>query len=225
MKIKFPKAHSVVWLFFLATCFLAPRTVRAKTNEVTGKIQFAATTNVEKTSGVWIDGQYVGYLHELKGSNSIMLLPGVHTVSVRQNGYKDYTQQVSIQPGETTVVPVAMAKDPADRYPAVTATLKIDVNPSRAAVFVDGQFVGHVGEFEGMGHGLLVAPGKHRIKIALPGYQTFETDVTPIARQKVEVKTRLAKSSAPLGAPIIDGEESATKPSPGNGGPAASLGH
>jgi len=225
MILKILKGQSVVWAALLIVAGLTPSALHAKDNEVTGKIKFVATTDAEKTSGVWIDGQYVGYLHELKGANSVMLLPGVHTVSVRQNGYQDYTQQVSIQPGETALVSVAMARDPAERYPAVTATLKIDVDPSRAAVFVDGQFVGHVGEFQGMGHGLLVAPGKHRIKIALPGYETFETDVTPIARQKVEVKTRLAKSNAPLDAPLLDGEESTTKPSPGTRSPAATLEH
>jgi PEGA domain len=75
------------------------------------------------------------------------------------------------------------------------ATLKISVNPSRAAVFLDNLFVGHVGEFEGVGRGLLVAPGEHRIKIALPGYQAFETEVNPLANQNVEIKTVLLKDN------------------------------
>ena len=61
--------------------------------------------------------------------------------------------------------------------PAVMSTVKITINPSRAAVFLDGLFVGHVGEFEGAGRGMLVAPGTHKIKVALPGYQTFETEI------------------------------------------------
>jgi PEGA domain len=91
--------------------------------------------------------------------------------------------------------------------------VKIAVNPSRAAVFVDGLFVGHVGEFEGVGRGMLVAPGTHRIKIALPGYQTFETDIDPLADQKVEIKTELVKNSAPLTGPLVKAEASdATAP-------------
>jgi hypothetical protein len=81
------------------------------------------------------------------------------------------------------------------------ATLKISVNPSRAAVFLDGLFVGHVGEFKGVGRGLLVAPGKHQVKIALPGYQAFETDVNPLANQSVEIKTDLVKDSAAAAEP------------------------
>jgi hypothetical protein len=75
------------------------------------------------------------------------------------------------------------------------ATLKISVNPSRAAVFLDNLFVGHVGEFEGVGRGLLVVPGEHRLKIALPGYQAFETEVNPLANQNVEIKTDLLKDN------------------------------
>ena len=96
----------------------------------------------------------------------------------------------------------------------MTATVKIAVNPSRAAVFLDGLFVGHVGEFEGAGRGVLVVPGTHQIKIALPGYQTFETDINPIADQKVEIKTDLVKNGAPLTEPRVKTETGeATPPS------------
>jgi hypothetical protein len=81
-------------------------------------------------------------------------------------------------------------------------------------VFLDGLFVGHVGEFEGAGRGMLVAPGAHQIRIALPGYQTFETDINPIANQKVEIKTELVKNGAPLTEPLVKTETSdATPPS------------
>jgi hypothetical protein len=48
-----------------------------------------------------------------------------------------------------------------------------------------------------------VAPGSHRIKVALAGYDTFETSIKPDANQKVEVKTDLVKSSGPLAAPLV----------------------
>ena len=35
---------------------------------------------------------------------------------------------------------------------------------------------------------------KLQIRIALPGYQTLETDVNPLASQKVETKTELVKN-------------------------------
>ncbi len=164
-------------------------------NQVMGEIQFEGKSKVEKTSGVWVDGGYVGYLKELKGSKKVLLLPGEHVITVRQDGYQDFTERVNVQPGQKQMVRVAMQKAPTGVMPAVKSTVKLEVNPSRAAVFVDGLFVGHVAEFEGVGRGMLVAPGPHKIRVALPGYQTFETDVNALPRQKVEVKTNLLKTN------------------------------
>jgi hypothetical protein len=183
-------------------------------NQVMGEIQFEGKSRVEKTSGVWIDGQYVGYLKELKGSKKVLLLPGEHTITVRQDGYQDFTQRVVLEPGQKQVVRVAMDKAATGALPREKAEVKIAVNPSRAAVFLDGLFVGHVGEFEGVGRGMLVAPGQHQIRIALPGYQTFETVINPIAHQKVEIKTELVKNGAPLSEPIINNQSGDITPPP-----------
>jgi PEGA domain len=51
---------------------------------------------------------------------------------------------------------------------------------------------------------MLVAPGTHQIRIALPIYQTFEADINPIAHQNVEVKTDLVKNGAPLAGPLVE---------------------
>jgi len=63
-------------------------------NDVLGEIQLEGAAKVEKTSGVLIDGQYLGYLDELKGSKKIPLLPGEHKIAVRQNGYQDFTREL-----------------------------------------------------------------------------------------------------------------------------------
>ena len=201
---------SLLLEWFLVSALLLPSALYASKNEVMGEIQFEGKSRVEKTSGVWIDGQYVGYLKELKGSKKVLLLPGEHLITVRQNGYEDFTKRVQVQPGQTEIVPVIMEKASNERLPYVSATVKIAVNPARAAVFVDGRFVGHVAEFEGIGRGMLVAPGAHKIKIALPGYQTFETEITPLANQKVEVKTDLVKTNGPEAEPLIEKEAGST---------------
>src|SRR6202021_2191674 len=186
------RRNNLLWgVLCVAAAFLLPIPVRAA-NDVMEEIQFEGKSHVEKTSGVWIDGTYVGYLKELKGSKKVLLLPGEHVITVRQDGYQDFTQKILAQPGQKEVVRVAMEKAPPGPPPSVGARAKIAVNPSRAAVFLDGLFVGHVGEFEGVGRGMLVAPGALQIRIALPGYQTFETGVTLLANQKVGIKTDLA---------------------------------
>jgi hypothetical protein len=96
-----------------------------------------------------------------------------------------------------------MQKAPTGAEPAAWSTVKISVNPSRAAVFLDGRFVGHVGEFGGAGRALLVAPGNHQIKVALPGYTTFESNINPLPNQKVELKTELVKADVPIDDPSL----------------------
>jgi PEGA domain len=211
MNKAFRRVDPLLWIFLLFSAWsLLPAPVCAQ-NDVMGEIQFEGKSHIDKTSGVWVDGQYVGYLKELKGSKKVLLLPGEHIVTVRQDGYQDFTERILVQPGEKEVIGVAMKKAPTGPLPDVTATVKIAVNPSRAAVFLDGLFVGHVGEFEGMGRGMLVAPGTHQIKIALPGYQTFETDINPLANQKVEIRTELVKTDAPPAEPLVKTETSDTK--------------
>jgi PEGA domain len=55
--------------------------------------------------------------------------------------------------------------------------LKISASPDRAEVFVDDQFAGHLSEFNGLGKAMLLTPGQHRVRIALPGYLPFENVV------------------------------------------------
>src|SRR5205814_1263452 len=69
-------------------------------NQVLGELQLQGATDAEKTAGVWVDGQYLGYLKELKGTKKILLLPGEHQITVRQAGYIDFTSKVVLQPGE-----------------------------------------------------------------------------------------------------------------------------
>jgi hypothetical protein len=162
-------------------------------NKVLGEIELAGASKIENTSGVWIDGQYVGYLGELKGSKKLLLLPGEHQIVVRQGGYQDFAQKVTLRAGEKQLIPVKMEMDLSVTIPRVTAEIKLDVKPNRAAVFVDGVFIGHVSEFNGIGKALLVQPGRRNITITLPGYQTFETSIDLVANQKSTIKTDLVQ--------------------------------
>jgi PEGA domain-containing protein len=191
-------------LFCLFTLFACPSLVPAlhADDKILGQIELEGATKVENTSGVWVDGQYVGYLHELKGSKKLLLLPGQHEITVRQGGYLDFTQTVSVRAGQKQIIPVRLEKDVRIRLPRVTAEIKLDVRPTRAAVFVDGVFIGHVGEFNGLGRALLVEPGKRKIDITLPGYQNFETDIDLAQNQKSTIKTDLVKGGPAQGTPL-----------------------
>jgi archaellum component FlaG (FlaF/FlaG flagellin family) len=164
-------------------------------DRVQADLRFAAHNKDEKTAGVWVDGQYVGFVKELEGNNKLKLLPGKHEIVIRQTWYNEFVTQVVLEPGQTHEVNVALVKSA--RLPTKDATgeLKIAATPSRAAVFVDGQYAGHVDEFDGVGQAMLLTPGQHRLRIALPGYLPFDTMVDLRPRQKLKIQTDLVKGS------------------------------
>jgi len=167
--------------------------VVAQNNEILGEVRFQPQNGPAKTAGVWVDGKYVGYLGELKGSKKLLLLPGEHEISVREAGYQSVDQKISVQPNAVQTLRVSLAKDPRAQFPTVSAEVRLSIDPDRAAVFVDDQFAGHAHEFGGGGRAMLLSPGKHRIKITLPGYQSFETEIEVRANQKYDIKTQLPK--------------------------------
>ena len=172
-------------------------------NKVMGQVNFVPATKVEKSAGVWIDGQYVGHISELKGDKKILLLPGEHDISVRQTGYHDFAQKIVVEPTQAMDLTIKLEKDERVQMPEVTAEVKLKVTPDRAAVFLDGTFVGYVHEFGGVGRAMLVSPGKHQIKIALPGYRDFTTEVNLLANQKFTLRTELLAGSITQADPAV----------------------
>jgi archaellum component FlaG (FlaF/FlaG flagellin family) len=164
-------------------------------DRVQSELRFAAHTKDEKTAGVWVDGQYVGFVKELADDKKLMLLPGKHEIVIRQAWYNEFVKQVILEPGKIEQINVALVKSA--RLPTKDATgeLKIAATPSRAAVFVDGQYAGHVDEFNGVGKAMLLTPGQHRLRIALPGYLPFDTMVDLRPQQKLKIQTDLVKGS------------------------------
>lgn len=164
-------------------------------DRVQSELRFAAHSNDEKTAGVWVDGQYVGSVKELTGDKKLTLLPGKHEIVIRQAWYNEFVTEVILEPGKTHEVKVELVKSA--RLPTKDATgeLKIAATPSRAAVFVDGQYAGRVDEFDGVGKAMLLTPGQHRLRIALPGYLPFDTTVDLHPQQKLKIQTDLVKGS------------------------------
>ena len=187
---------------FLAVMLCGSALAKAQ-NQVMGELEFEGKTKLEQGAGVWVDGNYVGYLKELKGKKKIMLLPGQHEVVVRQSGYLDSVQKVVVQPGEKRLVSVKLQLAPHASVPNVTAKLKLNIKPKRAAVFLDEKYVGHASEFGGKFRSMEISPGKHKIRVELPGYRTFVTEVDLLANQETEVKTELQVGSIEQNTPII----------------------
>jgi hypothetical protein len=188
-----------VWLLVMIS---GTKTLRAQ-NKVVGELEFEGKTKLERDAGVWIDGNYVGYLKELKGSKKVTLLPGQHEVVVRQSGYQDYVEKIVVEPGQKRLVSVTMHLAPRASVPEITSTLKLKIKPKRAAVFLDEKFVGHAADFGGAFRSMKISPGKHRIRVELPGYRTFDTEINLLANQESEIKTELVPGSIQQNSPLI----------------------
>lgn len=200
MRISGRLGISIMTLYW---ALLIPGASLAQQNKVMGEVHFTGATKAEKTAGVWVDGQYVGYVKELKGDKKVLLLPGEHDVVVRQSGYQDFAQKLTVEPAQTIEVDVKLAKDPQAQFSSVTSQVKLNVEPDRAAVFLDGSFAGYVHQFGGVGRAMLVSPGKHEIKIALPGYRDFTTEVNLLPNQKFTVETKLEQGSITQADPAV----------------------
>lgn len=58
-----------------------------------------------------------------------------------------------------------------------TSSLRLEVTPRQAQVFVDGYYAGIVDEFDGVFQRLRIEPGGHVITLYLEGYRTVEQDL------------------------------------------------
>jgi hypothetical protein len=129
-------------LLFTSLCFFGVvGQTSAQSNKVMGEVHFEGASKVERDSGVWIDGEYVGFLKELKGNKKVLLLPGEHQLEVRLSGYGNFSRKITVEPGQVQTVQVVMHLLPGAHAPDVTATLKLTVQPGLAAVFLDDQYI------------------------------------------------------------------------------------
>ncbi|HZP31875.1 MAG TPA: PEGA domain-containing protein [Candidatus Acidoferrales bacterium] len=163
-------------------------------SQQTAEVLFNADNQDERDAGVWIDGKYYGFVKELKGDKKVLLPPGEHEISIREDGYKDLVKKLTLAPGDVQTLDVVLEENPKSIYPGDDAAeLRLDIQPKRSAVFIDGAYVGHGGDFGGHFHSMLVAPGKHQLKVTLNGYRTYETQINPVANEKSRMKIVLEK--------------------------------
>lgn len=166
------------------------------------EVHFTADTEDERDAGVWIDGKYAGYVNELKGDRKVTLAPGEHDIAIHAAGYKDFDKKVTVQSGDVQTVAVVFEENPKAVFPGSNAVdVKLDIQPKRAAVFVDGGYMGHGGDLGGWFRSMLVSPGKHHIRVELNGYRPYETEITAVENGKLRLKIVLERSSEPPSPP------------------------
>lgn len=162
-------------------------------NPMLAEVRLEPATSAERDAGVWVDGQYFGFVRELRGKNRLVLLPGRYELSVRLAGYEEFVTSIDVEPGEARRFRVRLEPRADASYPDAeqTASVRLNVAPARAALFVNGTYAGPVERFSGR-DGLRLRAGTHRFRVALPGYRPFETEMTLAPSQRYELKAELA---------------------------------
>lgn len=174
----------------LAACFAQAA------NPMLGEIEIEAAGKAERNAGVWVDGQYMGYVKQLRGKSRLFLIPGEHELAFKLVGYEEVRQSITVEPGRHTEYRLTMHQKDGLQFPTdeQTARVVLAVEPEDAAVFVNDRYAGHVERFDG-GKGMRLRAGTYRFKIVLPGYQPFETEMTLRPSQRYEIKTELAQGT------------------------------
>jgi len=92
------------------------------------------------------------------------------------------------------------------RYAAPDASVRFDVKPKDAAVYVDGYYAGLVEDYDGAFQRLRTAPGGHEITLFLEGYRSYTERVYLSADNTIKLKHRMEK--------LAGGEPSERPPAP-----------
>ena len=150
---------------------------------------------IPKHAYVFVDGKAVR-----EGSEQISLSSGQHSVLVTNYGFKSSTQDVNIQSGKTTPLNVTL-----DAFGGAVngpfGQIEFKGGDSHSAVLLDGKtplyFAGNVGatNHDWWWHrNLLVPPGTYHVDVTRNGADSWTSDVTVTANQKVSID--LAKNGA-----------------------------
>jgi len=100
-------------------------------------------------------------------------------------------------------------------YGPRASSVRIQVEPKHAEVYVDGHFVGTVDDFDGWAQRLTLPPGERVLEIYLEGYRTYRQNVLFRPGASIRIQHTLE--------PLPTGEPPEGRPAPGgtSAGPAA----
>ena len=90
----------------------------------------------------------------------------------------------------------------------ISASLRLQVSPREAEVFVDGYYAGTVDDFDGTFQRLRVEPGDHELEVFMPGHRSYQQRVYLQPGKTFNVRHEME----PLGpgeAEVIAGDEAA----------------
>jgi hypothetical protein len=114
-------------------------------------------------AGVFIDGKYIGPAGNFGMSRKYAVAAGEHEVKLAEPRYEDIVTKITIQPGKTAELTQTMKALPLPKPPF--GCLRVTAPDKFEAVYVNGKFMGHAGEFNNSMQGLLLNPGEYAVKV------------------------------------------------------------
>ena len=135
-----------------------------------------------------IDGKYVGPAANFRMARKYAVAPGEHEIKLVEPRYEEVTTKVTVVAGKTVEVKQSMKALPKPKPPF--GRLRIISGDKFAAVYVNGKFMGHAGEFNNSVQGLLLNPGEYVVKIAPASGSEHEEKVKVEADRTVTVQGR-----------------------------------
>jgi len=157
-----------------------------------GSIQI---TSVPSGASVWLDGRQIG----ITPYENNVLQPGNYQLSVRKDGYEDYSQTIIAGSDQKTTVVANLV--------ALMGNLNITSEPAGASILLDGKP-------EGSTPGTIQKKaGTYQIVLRKPGYRDYSTSVTiergkvqPVAAKLTALVGVLKVLVNPFGSIYIDGK-------------------
>jgi len=138
---------------------------------------------------VYEDGKFIGMTDEI-----LNLEPGVHTITIKKDGYKPYTMPVQIYNG-------SLARKSATLYQDTSATKKtgeadetglfIDSDGLNAEIYEDGKLIGTTDKK------IKLEPGPHTITMKKEGYKPYTTTVQVYDGYVAQKTATLYKDTSP----------------------------
>ncbi len=145
---------------FLSFALLFCCALAAVAQQGTGYIKAKVNTG---RAGVFIDGKYVGPAANFRMARKYAVPAGEHEIKLDEPRYEAATSKVQIVAGKTTVIKQTLKELPLAKPPF--GRLRVETPDKYSAVFVEGKFMGHSGEFNNPVQGLLLNPGEYTVKV------------------------------------------------------------
>jgi hypothetical protein len=71
--------------------------------------------------------------------------------------------------------------------------MSFEIQPANAQIYVDGRYVGTVGQFSPLSQPLGLTAGRHHIQITAPGYRPTEFDADIVAGEVIPYQGTLER--------------------------------